>query len=1806
MLASTCFTHIACILALVLALHTCLAQTPCSLTNCARNFYCAEKVDGSTECLPCNSACEGCEGPTELSCLACKIGYYIPPGSERLCQACPDGKFGVDCALQCHCLNNVLCNKTNGHCSGWKCERGYTGIPECQTLCPVGTFGLDCQGVCHCPENDNCSHVNGDCSSGQCHPDWDSSGCQLRLPKLALGPDVTEASCNRIRLEWDEFNETNDIGTGPAGQYVVYKKVNNSSAPNTLWERLEALSVVTGLSRYTYVVTRSLEPDEEYNFRVDVVGTSDGKLRRKVSPGNPSEIVLNPCTSTTTPKPPTTTQFLFSRKVFDTIEATASSTKSGYVTIRWTVLPQYQQLNYDVTITRQLLGNGDCDKDGTAPETFGPFSITDSPIAFEDMVEWGSYRFQVAAVSQVMDVRETAALEATTKPVAPTGQVTVLNVTRVTDTEVELAWDPPPCGQRKGPFVSYEFTLSNLNITGLGPVMYYVNEARIQRANLEPYSTYAVTLKFVNTESPGPLSKVFTFSTMQGVPTSVEITSLSMTYSTITADFLPPSQANGIVLTFTLVYSEFSDFQVSEAVTRSAQSAVNTITARRLKPETLYYVKMTASTEAGPGPYGAVKQTTTLTAPPPAEAIALNLGSRTTECLTIEWTPPETGAENITQYILEMRRATAEETIKPTPLTLDSSVTTYQQCDLRPSSLYLVTISADTADGVISTATETFRTEHGVPPRPAVVEFVRSDYTNVTVAIQPVVSPFVPITSYQLQVQKVSSPARRRRFVGVPGVVVAELSPADVTERREFIVGDGQTYGSYTNDNLERESYYMIYYVALSTLNNQTTANFSQLEAAVRTVPFDPALAPPLTLEVSGKSTACLNITWEIPKGLEAIITQLRLSVERLGEDSGDSKLVTLTELDATSREFSSCSLSPYTLYTMRLSALSDSTVLSTGSDTFRTGHVRPRTPVAPVFVNSSYTSLTVAIEPVVLSGGPVTAYQIQVEKVPERRKRSAIFPFMSWERVTAKEQNHGLSRDKRAAGVPGTVVAQLTKEQVPQKMDFTVGDGLSWGGYNNSALEREALYTVHYVVVSAVGNDTKVSYASLDPPRRTVPYIPPAPPQLQSSDDDNGALIGIIVALILLVIIILLLLLLYWWWQRRNRFNPYAIQEDDPSKIALPPYKDDYDPELYWSHTYDLKGKRHIIAGRDLVYAPGSKPFVNAETMDDLGIPKVSFKNEFQSLPHKPRRATDNAARRNKRLNRFPHLLPYDHSLVQLRPDSNSDSTYINASFIPGYNKTPAYIAAQSPFDDRTVLDFWRLIYQRSIKTVVMITNVVEDEIVKCTQYWPDQTKTSYGNFLFQLVDQSEFADYIVRTISVTLLGEENSKIVKLFEFTSWPDHGVPDDPIPLLEMRYKVRRYHHQDPGPILVHCGTGVARTGVFIAVDALIEQYANEGQVMTFDFVRKIRKDRPYMVRTLKQYVFIYEALFEEFHAGDTLIDFDLKERYHNWTQRNPRTNCTYLRDQFQLLDSFTRGPRRDECKAGLLEVNIQKNRYLDVLPAEKHRPILISPGGLNPTDYINALFVDGYLRKNQFIITQTPLHTTIIDFWKLIYDHDVRTIVMVENFKNEDDTCAEYWPSVNLKQFEPFFIETTAVYQQDNITIRNFKICSTDHPSRPGKLVRQFQFNAWEQPNLTPQSKTLMLDLMDMVFNWQEESCKNERPVVVHCQDGSSHSGLFAILSIICEKMEEDEEVDVYRTIKHIKRRRPQFIADYGQFRFCYKSVWDFMNLRMPGGTFTDSLGQTKMDKMYGVASLSLNSYLGTRFDTINLQDTTEF
>lgn len=67
-----------------------------------------------------------------------------------------------------------------------------------------------------------------------------------------------------------------------------------------------------------------------------------------------------------------------------------------------------------------------------------------------------------------------------------------------------------------------------------------------------------------------------------------------------------------------------------------------------------------------------------------------------------------------------------------------------------------------------------------------------------------------------------------------------------------------------------------------------------------------------------------------------------------------------------------------------------------------------------------------------------------------------------------------------------------------------------------------------------------------------------------------------------------------------------------------------------------------------------------------------------------------------------------------------------------------------------KTVTHFWHLVWQENPACILMLTNLVEGNKVKCHKYWPDSGKISFGPFQITIVQQQIFADYAIRKFEV------------------------------------------------------------------------------------------------------------------------------------------------------------------------------------------------------------------------------------------------------------------------------------------------------------------------------------------------------------------------------------------------------------------------------------------------------------------------
>ncbi|CAH0729535.1 unnamed protein product, partial [Brenthis ino] len=241
-----------------------------------------------------------------------------------------------------------------------------------------------------------------------------------------------------------------------------------------------------------------------------------------------------------------------------------------------------------------------------------------------------------------------------------------------------------------------------------------------------------------------------------------------------------------------------------------------------------------------------------------------------------------------------------------------------------------------------------------------------------------------------------------------------------------------------------------------------------------------------------------------------------------------------------------------------------------------------------------------------------------------------------------------------------------------------------------------------------------------------------------------------------------------------------------------------------------------------------------------------------------------------NKHKNRLVHILPYESTRVCLTPRDGSD--YINASFVDGYKYRAAYIATQGPLPDTTD-DFWRMLWEHNSTIIVMLTKLKEMGREKCHQYWPSDRSVRYQCFVVDPIAEYNMPQYILREFKMTDARDGASRTVRQFQFTDWPEQGVPksgDGFIDFLGQVHKTKEQFGQD-GPITVHCSAGVGRTGVFITLSTVLERMQYEGVVDVFQTVRTLRTQRPAMVQTEDQYEFCYRAALEYLGSFDHYVN-----------------------------------------------------------------------------------------------------------------------------------------------------------------------------------------------------------------------------------------------------------------------------------------------------------------------------------------------
>ena len=235
-----------------------------------------------------------------------------------------------------------------------------------------------------------------------------------------------------------------------------------------------------------------------------------------------------------------------------------------------------------------------------------------------------------------------------------------------------------------------------------------------------------------------------------------------------------------------------------------------------------------------------------------------------------------------------------------------------------------------------------------------------------------------------------------------------------------------------------------------------------------------------------------------------------------------------------------------------------------------------------------------------------------------------------------------------------------------------------------------------------------------------------------------------------------------------------------------------------------------------------------------------------------------------NKEKNRNCLVPCWDHSRVKLSEDESA-SDYIHANYVDGFDEKKKFICTQAP-KTNTLVDFYQMVWNENSRIIIMLL----DSTNSCFQYWPcdEENVLQVGQFTIKKINE-EVSYYCIATD--LCLSDENgvSRRIRHFLYTGWRDDDVPIDVAKFYQFVLRINQCRtgtlramklKQDRlGPIIVHCDTGIGRSGTFCAVDIALFTMMKTAKISVPEIVARLRQQRHSSVITFEQYFFCYRML-----------------------------------------------------------------------------------------------------------------------------------------------------------------------------------------------------------------------------------------------------------------------------------------------------------------------------------------------------------
>ncbi|XP_060773048.1 receptor-type tyrosine-protein phosphatase delta-like isoform X1 [Neoarius graeffei] len=1347
----------------------------------------------------------------------------------------------------------------------------------------------------------------------------------------------------------------------------------------------------------------------------------------------------------------------------------------------------------------------------------------------KDLRPFTTYTFQLAARSRHGTGAYTNEISAETPQTQPSAPPQEVKCFSSSSTSILVSWKPPPVELQNGIITKYtiQYAATEGEDTSLQEIKEILPEkSQYCLENLEKWTEYRITVTAHTDVGAGPESLPQLIRTEEDVPSGpprkVEVEAVNS--SSVKVLWRSPvlNRHHGQIRGYQVHYvrmlngepvghSAIKDILIDDAQWEYDDSTEYEMILTDLQAETTYSVTVAAYTTKGDGARSKPKVVTTMGAVPEKPRLMVSPTNMGTALL--QWHPPPNTHGPLQGYRLRFGRKDVE------PLTViefPERENHYTTKEIHKGASYVFRLSARNKVGFGEETVKEITTPEDIPSGfPQGIVAKSATTSTIQVTWQPVLLAERNgiIIKYALQYKDINSPR----------------SPSEL-----FITAPESTVNL---DGLRADTTYDIKMCAFTSKGSGPYSPSIQF----RTQPLDQAVFAK-NFHVKAAMKTSVLLTWEIPDNYNPAQPFTILY------DNGQS-----VEVDGKLTQKLITNLQPETQYSFLLTnrgnsagGLQHRVSTMTAPDILR---------AKPYLIGKTNSDGMVTVElPSVHTTEKVKGYYIVVVPLKKQRPGKFIKPWDSPDEMNLEELLREINRTSggvrfRRQADPKPYIAAFFKE-LPT--EFTLGDNKMYGDFENKQLLNGHEYIFFVLAVLEISENTMYATSPYSDPVVSADIDP------QPIIDEEEGLIWVVgpVLAVVFIICIVIAILLY----KRKRAESEARKGSLPNNKEMPSHHPTDPVELRrLNFQTPGSGASGYPSNLHLSSMASHPPIPIMDLADHLERLKANdnlkFSQEYESVdPGQQFTWEHSNLEVNKAKNRYANVIAYDHSRVLLSSiDGIPGSDYINANYIDGYRKQNAYIATQGSLPE-TFGDFWRMIWEQRSANIVMMTKLEERSRVKCDQYWPNRGSETYGLIQVTLLDTVELATYCVRTFALYKSGCSEKREVRQFQFTAWPDHGVPEHPTPFLAFLRRVKACNPPDAGPMVVHCSAGVGRTGCFIVIDAMLERIKHEKTVDIYGHVTLMRAQRNYMVQTEDQYVFIHDALLEAVTCGNTEVPArNLYAYIQKLTQIEAGENVTGMELEFKRLANTKAHTSR--FISANLPCNKFKNRLVNIMPYESTRVCLQPIRGVEGSDYINASFIDGYRQQKAYIATQGPLAETTEDFWRMLWEHNSTIVVMLTKLREMGrEKCHQYWPAERSARYQYFVVDPMAEYNMPQYILREFKV--TDARDGQSRTVRQFQFTDWPEQGV-PKSGEGFIDFIGQVHKTKEQFGQ-DGPITVHCSAGVGRTGVFITLSIVLERMRYEGVVDIFQTVKMLRTQRPAMVQTEDQYQFCYRAGLEYL------------------------------------------------